>query len=121
MVTKPPGWPASLPDPEDPEFPGKATQWLLDSCPPGYRGQLILRRYPLILARIATHHARANLEAARAAYAGTRRELAADVPPEAVQATLEALAKEGATLAGVAASMELVTEALAGRRWRPKL
>ena len=80
-----------------------------------------MRRYPLILARVASHHARANLAAARAAYSAVRRELAADVPPEAIEATLEALAKEGATLASTVTSMELVTEALAGRRWRPKL
>lgn len=82
---------------------------------------MIMRRYPLILARVATHHARANLAAARAAYSGARRELAGEVPPEAIEATLEALAKEGAVLASTATAMELVCEALAGRRWRPKL
>lgn len=120
-MTKPPGWPAGLPDPEDPEFPARAAQWLLDSCPPGYRGQLIMRRYPLILARVANHHAQGNLAAARQAYSAARRELAGDVPPEAIEATLEALAKEGAALASTVTAMELVTEALAGRRWRPKL
>lgn len=120
-MTKPPGWPRSLPDPEDPEFPGRASQWLLDSCPPGYRDHLVLRRYPLILARIAAHHARGNLESARSAYSGARRELAGDVPPEAVDQTLDALAREGAVLAGVVAELALVEQALAGRRWRPHM
>jgi hypothetical protein len=120
-MTKPPGWPRSLPDPEEPEFPAKASQWLLDSCPPGYRGHLVLRRYPLILARLAAHHARGNLTAAREAYAGARRELAEDIPPEAIEATLVVLTKEGAVLAGIVGEVELVEQALAGRRWRPKM
>lgn len=120
-MTRPAGWPRELPDPEDPEFPGRATQWLLDSCPPGYRDHKVLRRYPLILARLARHHAAGNLAAAREAYAGARRELVGDVPPEAVEDALAALAREGAHLARVVGELDLVEQALAGKRWRPKM
>lgn len=75
----------------------------------------------MILARLAHLHADAALQAARAAYAGARRDLAGLVPPEAVDETLAALSKEGAHLAALVREAGLVEEALQGRRWRPRL
>lgn len=120
-MTTPPGWPRGVPDPESPEFAGRVVGWLLDLCPAEYRGHDVLRRYPVILARLATLHAEASLGAARAAYAGARRDLAGRVPPEAVDETLVALSKEGARLAAQVREVGLIEEALQGRRWRPKL
>lgn len=94
---------------------------MLELCPPDYRGHPVLRRYPVILARLANVHAQASLSAARAAYAGARRDLAGRVPPEAIEEALAALSKEGARLAAQAREASLVEEALQGRRWRPKL
>ena len=37
-MTTPPGWPRAVPDPESPAFPDKVVGWLLDLCPPDYRG-----------------------------------------------------------------------------------
>ena len=58
-MTVPPGWPREVPDPESPEFPARVTGWLLDLCPPEYRGHEVLRRYPVVLsregARLAAH------------------------------------------------------------------
>jgi hypothetical protein len=95
--------------------------WLLDLCPPDYRSHEVLRRYPVVLARLAALHADASLQAARSAYAGARRDLAGRVPPEAIEETLVALSKEGARLAAQVREVALVEEALQGRRWRPKL
>jgi HD superfamily phosphodiesterase len=95
--------------------------WLLELCPPEYRGHDVLRRHPVVLARLAALHAEATLGAARTAYAGARRDLAERVPPEAIEETLAALSKEGALLAARVREAGLVEEALAGRRWRPKL
>ncbi len=120
-MTKPPGWPSALPDPELPEFEVKAGGWLMEFCPPDYRSHLVLRRHLPILARLAHVHAEATLQAARTAYSGVRRDLAGRVPPDAIEETLAALAKEGATLAARLREVTLVEEALAGRRWRPKL
>ena len=46
VVTTPPGWPRAVPDPEDPEFPARVVGWLLELCPPDYRGHEVLRRHP---------------------------------------------------------------------------
>lgn len=120
-MVRPPGWPAELPDPQDDEFPARATQWLLDACPADYRGSLVFRRHPQVLARVAAHHAEGNLAAARAAYSAARRELSGVVAPDVVEETLVALARHGAHLASVVREVGLVEEALAGRRWRAKL
>lgn len=120
-MTKPPGWPRELPDPEDPEFPGRAVAWLLEICPPSYRAQLVFRRYPLGLARVAVHHAEGQLRAAREAYSAARRELAGELPVEAVGGVMAALEAAGAGLAAQQREVGLVADALAGRRWRPKL
>lgn len=120
-MTTPPGWPRTVPDPEDPRFADRVVGWLLDLCPADYRRHEVWRRHPVILARLAALHADASLEAARTAYAGARRDLAGRVPPEAVEETLVALSREGAVLAERAREVALVEEALHGRRWRPKL
>ncbi|MGV1005596.1 MAG: hypothetical protein ACOYEV_12710 [Candidatus Nanopelagicales bacterium] len=120
-MTKPPGWPAEVPDPDDPEFPGRASGWLLEFCPPSYREQLIFRRYPLALGKVAAHHATGQLRAAREAYGSARRELAGELPVEAVGGVMAALEATGAGLARVQREVELVVDALGGKRWRPKL
>lgn len=120
-MTKPPGWPRDLPDPDDPEFPARASSWLLELCPPSYREQKIFRRYPLALGRVAAHHATGQLRAAREAYSSARRELAGELPVEAVGGVMAALEATGAGLARTQREVGLVVEALAGKRWRPKL
>lgn len=120
-MTTPPGWPRAVPDPESPEFDARVVGWLLDLCPPEYRGHDVLRRHPVVLARLASLHAEATLAAARTAYAGARRELADRVPPEAIEETLGALSREGAHLATRVREVALVEQALQGRRWRPRM
>jgi hypothetical protein len=120
-MVRPPGWPTGLPDPEDPRFAERVVGWLLELCPPEYRQHDVWRRHPVILARLATVHAEASLQAARTAFSGARRELAGRVPPEAVEETLQALSREGAVLAARVREVTLVEEALQGRKWRAKL
>jgi len=120
-VTVPPGWPRAVPDPESPEFDERVVAWLLDLCPPDYRAHAVMRRYPVMLARLAHVHAQASLTAARSAYAGARRDLAGRVPPEAIDELLAALSREGAHLAAQLREVGLVEEALQGKRWRPKM
>ncbi len=110
-----------MPDPQSPEFPDRVVAWLLDLCPPDYRSHEVLRRHPVILARLAHRHAEASLAAARESYAGARRDLAGRVSPEAVEEALTALSRSGALLAAQVREVGLVEEALHGRRWRPRL
>lgn len=120
-MTVPPGWPRAVPDPDSPDFSDRVVAWLLDLCPADYRGHAVFRRHPVILARLANLHAHATLEAARSAYAGTRRDLAGRVPPEAIEESLIALSREGARLAAQVREVGLVEESLQGRRWRPRM
>ncbi|MEP7054420.1 MAG: hypothetical protein ABI912_04160 [Actinomycetota bacterium] len=117
----PPGWPAGMHPPESPEFEKQAVNWLLDLCPPDYRIYEVLRRYPVILARFATGHVSAGMAAARAGVAGARADLADVVPPEALDAALAAYDRELARLSATARSVEVVGQALRGRRFRHKL
>jgi hypothetical protein len=110
-----------LPDPESSEFGARVSAWLLDLCPPEYRNASVLRRHPVLLARLTALHVQGDLAAARSAYSGVRRDLAGRIPPEAIEEALVALSRAGADLAARVREVELVEEALQGRRWRPKL
>jgi hypothetical protein len=121
MAFAPPGWPAQVPPPDAPEFPRKAVAWLLDLCPPDYRGHDVLKRHPAILARFAAHHVAATLIGTREAYSRARAELRDVAPPEAIAAALRALEHEGIHLVGAQREIALVEEALRGKRWRPQL
>lgn len=117
----PPGWPPGLHPPESPEFEKQAVNWLLDLCPPDYRVYDVLRRHPVILARFAAGHVGAAIGAARAGVAGSRADLAGLVPPEAIEAAVSAYERELARLTAAARAVEVVSEALRGRRFKAKL
>lgn len=118
---QPAGWPADLPDPDDPEFAARAVAWLLDLGPGHWRQQRVLREQPLVLAVRARHDVDARLQGARAAYAAARTELGDAVPPPIIEALLESLEAEGAWLLALQREVGLVEEALRGRRWRARL
>lgn len=117
----PPGWPDAVRPPQSPEWERSAVAWLFDLCPPDYRAHEVLRRYPVVLARLAREHCVAGVQAATQGLATVRADLAGTVPPEAVEATVSAYEREGARLQRAAAAVELVEDALAGRRWVPRL
>jgi hypothetical protein len=117
----PPGWPAGLHPPESPEFEKQAVNWLLDLCPPDYRVYDVLRRYPVILARFAAGHVRAEIGAVRTGVAGARADLTDLVPPEAVDAALAAYDRELVRLTAASRAVEVVGQALRGTRFRHKL
>jgi hypothetical protein len=117
----PPGWPEQVRPPLSPEWERSAVAWLFDLCPPDYRAHDVLRRYPVVLARLAREHCLAGVDAARKGLATVRADLASVVPPEAVEATISAYEREGARLARAASAVALVEDALQGRRWVPRL
>lgn len=121
VAAAPPGWPAEVQSPRSPGWERSAVAWLLDLCPADYRGYEVFRRHPVVLARAAAVHVAAGIEAARRALATARADLRDLVPPEAVTAALAAYEREGARLSAAARAVDLVEQALRGRRFAPRL
>ncbi|MFE2950901.1 hypothetical protein ACFXHK_28250, partial [Embleya sp. NPDC059267] len=95
----PPGWPPAVRPPGVEGWEATAVTWLFDLCPPGYRGHDVLRRQPLLLARMARQHVCAALAAARHGYGTAREELAPVFPAPVVGALLRMYEVEGARAA----------------------
>ena len=119
--TVPPGWPEEVRPPGAPVWERTAVAWLFDLVPPDYRTHEVLRRDPVLLARFATDHVSAGLEAARTGWRTVRVELADQLPPDAIEAAMVAYEREGARLAAAARGVEVVAGALRGERWVPRL
>jgi hypothetical protein len=117
----PPGWPSGVHPPGTEDFERTAQAWLLDTVPPDYRLHGVLRRYPLALAAMAAHHARACVSGAREGYRTARTELGGALPPHALDAVLAAYRAEGRRLVATAQAVELVARALRGEVFTPRL
>ena len=120
-VSTPPGWPDAVRPPGAEHWERSAVNWLLDQCPPEYRGHPVIVRHPLVLAWLAGRHAAGALEAVRQALAQARVELAGDLPVPAMSALLEALQAEQVRLIAVRRAAGFLEEALRGHRYVPRL
>jgi hypothetical protein len=103
------------------DFERTAQAWLLDVVPADYRLHGVLRRYPLGLAAMATHHARACVAGAREGYRNARTEVGGALPPHALEALLAAYRAEGRRLVATAQAVDLVARALRGEVFTPQL
>jgi hypothetical protein len=117
----PPGWPAAVRPPGAPHWEGTALNWLLDLCPADYRGYPVLSRYPTVLAWLADHHVEGQLQATRRALATARSDLAGVVPPPTLAEVLEVVESEEARLLAAQRGLSLVSQALRGVRFIPRL
>jgi hypothetical protein len=117
----PPGWPRAVPPPEVEGWQDRAVAWLLDLCPPDYRGHGVLRRHPVALARLAAHHVAAGLDAQRRATATLRADLAGRLDPRTAEEVLDVLDVEQARLTEAQRAVALVEGALRGQRYVPRL
>src|SRR6516225_2953122 len=117
----PPGWPSGVHPPGSEDFERTAQAWLLDVVPPDYRLHGVLRRYPLALAAMAAHHARACVAGAREGYRNARTEVGGALPPHALEALLAAYRAEGRRLVATAEAVDLVARALRGEVFAPQL
>ena len=111
----PPGWPDVVPPPGVRGWEPAVVAWLLDLCPPDYRGHAVLRRHPVALAWLAEQHVEAQVEAMRGAYRTVRVDLAEVLPSGAVDALLVCLEHEGLRLRAAQRGITLIREALDGR------
>jgi hypothetical protein len=127
----PPGWPPEVHPPGSERFEDTASAWLLELVPPEYRRYGVLRRYPVVLARLARHHVTASVEAARQGFRTARTDLRDLVPPHGIDVVLDVYRREGTRLVHLAKAVELVEVAMRGlaepddqeyrRRFTPKL
>jgi hypothetical protein len=117
----PPGWPAAVPPPGAPEWERRAVGWLFELCPPEYRGYPVLVRHPLLLARLAAEQVAAGLAGGRHGLATLRGDLAAHLPPDAIEAAVGVYEQEALRLAAVGRAVAAVTRALRGERYVPRL
>ncbi|MEV4893251.1 hypothetical protein AB0K48_28100 [Nonomuraea sp. NPDC055795] len=117
----PPEWPAEVRPPSVPDWETSAVAWLLDAVPPDYRAHEVLRRHPIALARMATHHVNSAIEAARAGYRGAAVELKGHLPPHAVEAVLDVYREEGPRLVRLSRAIDAVERALRGETFTATL
>jgi len=120
LVT-PPGWPHEVRPPGAPGWEGTAVAWLLDLCPPDYRGYPVLRRHEVVLARFAVLHVEACQAAVRRGLSEARSALRDVAGVAAVEAAVETWQAESARLLAERRAVGLVEEALRGRRFVARL
>jgi hypothetical protein len=120
LVT-PPGWPAQVRPPGAPDWERTAVAWLLDLCPPDYRGYPLLRRHDVVLARFAALHVEACQAAVRRGLSEARGALRGLVDADTVVGAVEVWQAEEARLLAERRAVGLVEEALRGRRFVARL
>ena len=117
----PPGWPEAVLPPGAPEWEQSAQAWLLDQCPPEYRGHTVLRRHTVVLAWLAYRHTKASWRAMNEAVAAARAELADVVEPGVIEASITVLEREQARLVAVGRAVVLVRHSLLGHQHIPRM
>ena len=120
LVT-PPGWPARVRPPGAPDWERTAVAWLLDLCPPEYRGYPLLRRHDVVLARFAAMHVEGAQAAVRRGLSEARGALRGLVDADTVEGAVEVWQAEEARLLAERRAVGLVEEALRGRRFVARL
>ncbi|RLV49251.1 hypothetical protein D9V37_11940 [Nocardioides mangrovicus] len=121
VAYQPPGWPREVRPPGAPDWERTAGAWLLDVCPPDYRGYPLLRRHLLVLARFAVLHAEACQLGVERGLSGLRVELAEVVDGVVLERAVETLHHEQARLIGQRRAVGLVEDGLRGRRFVPRI
>jgi hypothetical protein len=117
----PPGWPQGVPPAGAPGWERRATGWLLDLCPPEYRGYPVVVRHPVLLVRLAARQVAAQAQGTDAALATVRADLADVLLGPVVAEAVQVLEAERERLVGVLRAVELVEFALRGGTFVPRL
>ena len=121
QLVAPPGWPRQVRPPGAPGWERSAVGWLLDICPPEYRGYPVLRRHDAVLARFAVLHVEACQAAVQRGLSEARGLLRDVADQDTVEAAVEAWQAESARLLADRRAVGLVEEALRGRRFVARL
>ena len=120
-VYVPPGWPGSVRPPGSQGWLSSAEVFLLDCCPPEYRGYPVVRRHRVVLARLAREFVASQLAATRSGLTGLRASLAGVVDADTADQAASVLQQEEARLTRVARGVDLVDQALRDARFTPRL
>ncbi len=107
--------------PEVDGWEDSAARWLLDICPPEYRGYSGLRRHVVVLARFAVLHIEAMQAAAKRGVSEGRTALREVADVDVIERAVATWQAEQARLVGLRREVGLVEEALRGRRFRARL
>ncbi len=117
----PPGWPSPVRPPGVPGWEATATSWLLDISPPEYRSYPVLRRHPVVLARFVALHVEAGQGGVRRGLSEARGVLRDVTDPDTIETALLTWQAEEARLLAERRAVQLVEEALRGRRFVARL
>lgn len=121
QLVAPPGWPRQVRPPGAPGWEHSAAAWLLDICPPEFRGYPVLRRHEVVLARFAVLHVEACQAAVRRGLSEARSVLRDVADADTVERAIETWQRESARLIAERRAVGLVEEALRGRRFVARL
>jgi len=117
----PAGWPEQVRPPGAPDWERTAVAWLLDQCPPDYRGYDVLRKHPVVLAHLTTQCLAAAEEGSERALRTARHDLRDVASPETIESALSAFEQERHRLRRARIAGDLVARALRGERWAARL
>lgn len=120
-IYTPPGWPSRVLPPGAPDWERSASTFLFDCCPADYRGYPVLRRHPVVLARLASEFLEGQLAAGTRALATARTSLQGCVDSPVLDQCVDAISSEQARLVRTRRSVRLVEQALRGQEFRRKL
>ena len=121
QLVAPPGWPRQVRPPGAPGWERSAVGWLLDICPPEFRGYPVLRRHDVVLARFAVLHVEACQAAVHRGLSEARGVLRDVADRDTVEAAVETWQAESARLLSERRAVGLVEEALRGKRFVARL
>lgn len=120
-VVIPPGWPSGVRPAHTRHWELSAEAWLLDLCPPEYRGYPVLRRHLVVLARFAVRHVEAMQEGCTKSLSAARAELRGVVASDVAERAVETWLTEEARLRALRREVGLVESALRGTEFRVSL
>ncbi|HET6651559.1 MAG TPA: hypothetical protein VFH10_02890 [Nocardioides sp.] len=120
-LVAPPGWPRRVRPPGAPGWERSAVAWLLDICPPEFRGYPVLRRHDVVLARFAVLHIEACQAAVQRGLSEARGVLRDVADRDTVERAVETWHAESARLLAERRAVGLVEEALRGKRFVARL
>lgn len=117
----PPGWPEVVRPPGAVDWDRQAVAYLLDCCPADFRGYPVLQRHPMVLAAFARHSVQGQRRAATDGVSMARTDLEQRVEQRVIDEAVDVWQAELARLARVERAVDLVTRALGGERFTPRL